>query len=394
MYKKRFAAWGFAKNKRRTRKANADTTSNVIVKGDARRKEIQSSLPQDKQIPMSCAGMPFEDILYSIAAWMDGGFQGFHNALSNAYEIYPSTRVSQELSLANALIDRNEGQLAGMAIRKAFWQFGDVLTVGDPALLRNMVDMIVCMLRCGGESVLRTMLLYLASLATQRLPKLHPLVHFFQQLVVGKVDVSELTQGMQTVHECTVDKLNKRLHQCPQWMWDSWIWNSCTRTMDTDPDKDLTQMMDALQSLDLNNQQSSETLCERESRDSLAGTELESMKYHVADRISLSNIPAMPEGQLEMTLPASDQSSKWYLGRLKIKAAVDQHDWQQAIQLVHAKVEKLEVVCGPNSLEIVRELWSLEKVVRKSGKFHEADQLANDAMARITQYLSEVQRYL
>lgn len=394
MYKKRFAAWGLAKNRRKVRaSAGSAGTGGRPVVLDLCAWEAQHML--DEHL---IGREPGEAALYSISAWANGSFDGTRWMWANhrprilnpdGPATYPSTQMYQDMALSRALLARRQGCLAGMAVRKAFWQLEDVIRAGDPGMMRNLVDIVLDMMRLRQYQLLRMLLCQLASLAAHRLPALHPLVHYFQQL---SRNTDELADVIIRTYRCFVERFHGRMDDSFYWMYDNWVWDSSIRTMDTDPEADYACITGGLRTLSLTLEADEAAVSTRCHLNLLKDTAL--MK---SDGFSKTSAKAVLETVEDATVESEaveDARVRSYVRTAAVKRAIDREDWTAVKTSMCAHIESQELIHGRDSRQVIRELWSLEKVMRKAGDSEEADLIAKDALGRIHRYLSEVPEYM
>ncbi|KAH6652387.1 Clr5 domain-containing protein [Truncatella angustata] len=392
MYKKRFTAWGLAKNRKRS---NSKTPS-LGDKPHAGSSITEARSPGAKFVlrKNDMGYSPAENAVRSIAVWVGGSFdsiqwlqsnQRLGVSSANAPTSYPSTRMYQDMALSYALLDRRQGYLAGLAVRKAFWRIEKVITVGDPGIMRNLVDIITQMLKLKQSQLLRMLLSQLANLATHRLPKLHPLSQFFHSLSKANTDFPAV---LKTSYHCFVEKFHGGMSDEFYWMYDNWAWDTSNRPMDTDPEADYKRTTEALTILAL--AESTGAADGSNSHLQMLKSNSALMKSEGFKKTSAAGILAKMKGQPSSNDVFGDPKVRTYMQTAIIRQAIDQKDWSTAREIMLGNVQMMEIQYGRNSREIIRELWSLEKVTRKAGNDEEADSLAEDALNRVNTYLSEV----
>lgn len=401
MYKKRFTAWGLSKNRKRVIRTTKDFDGSrrrqngktAVIRGTRAGEYV---LTLDKEL---IGQYPAETALYSIAAWANGNFDGTQwlqtnqrlgvSATSSGPVTYPSTQMYQDVALSQALLDRQQGRLAGLAVRKAFWQLEEVIKVGDPGMMRNLVDIIFQMIQLKHDPLLRMLLSQLTSLASHRLPRLHPLVQYFQQ--IPKSD--NLAVLLKTTYRCFVERFHKRMDDSFYWMYDNWVWDSSIRSIDTDPETDYKRITEALQALSLNTEAVESSQVTRSHLGLLANTEL--MRSDGFEKTSATAVLQMlKQDELDAEAKPKDPRIHVYMRTAAVKRAIDSQDWEKVNEIMKSNIERLETIYGRDSREVIRELWSLEKVMRKAGNYEEADTIEQETLQRIDLYLSEVPSYM
>lgn len=415
MYKKRFTAWGLSKNRKRVPR---DTTGpdGSMGRQDSRTGVIRTTaaatttagsyiLTLDKEL---IGQSPAETALYSIAAWANGNFDGTQwlqtnkrlglstSASARGPATYPSTQMYQDVALSQALLERQQGRLAGLAVRKAFWQLEEVIKVGDPGLMRNLVDIIFQMIQLKQEALLRMLLSQLTSLASHGLPPLHPLVQYFRQ--ISKESHDDLATLVKTTYRCFVERFHRRMDDSFYWMYDNWVWDSSIRSIDTDPEADYGRIMEAFQALALNTEAVESSQVSRSHLGLLTNTALMRSdgfeKTSATAVLQLLNREEDELNELDAAAIAKDPRVHVYMRTAAIKRAIDKQDWNKVSETMRSNIKRLETIYGHESREVIRELWSMEKVMRKAGNTEEADKIETDAITRIGVYLSEVPGYM
>jgi hypothetical protein len=408
MYKKRFTAWGLFKNRtqRRIAQLGSQREAGPDPIGLRGRDHDTSALLAAPRAYLN-RPLPSEIALHSINSWANGIFdstrwqwinQRSKGSGANAPVTYPSTRLYQDFALARALLVRGEGSLAGMAIRKGFWHLEDVVRGGDPAILRNLVDIFYQDFHLGEVPLINMLLYQLACLATRGLPSLHPLVQFFQQMSkMAEGDMTKIPELLRRTWRCFVETFHRRMDHSFYWMYENWAWETSVRTIDTDPEQDYGRIMEALQALALRTEDVESSAVSRSHLELLKYTKM--MKSDGFYKTSAATILKALEGDVStamMYYPTIQMGGyvETYLKSAMVKHAMDEADWGSAEAIMRADIQKLEIVHGVASREVIRQLWSLEKVMRRAGDHEGASIVANDATKRAREYLSDVQSYL
>ncbi|KAK6073864.1 hypothetical protein SCUP515_06786 [Seiridium cupressi] len=362
MYRKRFAAWGLAKNRKRVRPGMGDTVTQVaqgdIVPGNSVAQGWQSQMLDNYRV---AGHVPTECALHSICAWANGNFDGprwsqTYQRLgipsSNGPVTYPSTQMYQDMATSQVLLARREGRLAGMAVRKAFWQLENVIHAGDPGMMRNLVDIVPQMIQSKQFPLVRMLFSQLASLASHQLPKLHPLTRYFQELAKHDDDIADV---LMTTYRCFVESFLRR--------------TLAPTTEDMEPSAVSRPHLGLL-------------------------TDTEFIRRDGFEKTSAASILRLLEREEDDIEAATDPIVGAYMRIATIKRAIGREDWPAVRRLMDANIERLETAHGCDSREVIRELWSLEKVMRKAGNDEVADLVFEDALRRIDTYLSEVPGYI
>ncbi|KAM7185854.1 hypothetical protein V8F20_011625 [Naviculisporaceae sp. PSN 640] len=125
MYKKRFAKWGFQKNKKRW--ATADPALSVLN--------------------LSCDQSDVKFMfLDSVRSWSLSFYEEPHKHLIPLSPTVKANEISFAFKMIVGLLDRGRGELAGRLARKAFLLAEGLLTLDGPALLWNLLDLMHHML--------------------------------------------------------------------------------------------------------------------------------------------------------------------------------------------------------------------------------------------------------
>ncbi|KAK9780284.1 putative Clr5 domain-containing protein [Seiridium cardinale] len=399
MYKKRFTAWGLAKNRKRVRPGTGDTAAQVaqgdMVHGNSVAQGWQSRMLDNYRV---AGHIPTECALHSIYAWANGNFDGTQwlqtyqqlgISSPNGPVTYPSTQMYQDMALSQVLLARRQGRLAGLAVRKAFRQLENVIHAGDPGMMRNLVDVVFHMIQSQQFPLVRMLFSQLASLASHQLPKLHPLTRYFQELAKHDDDIAD---ALMTTYRCFVESFLRRVDDGYYWMYDNWVWDSSVRGIDTDPEVDYEYITKTLQTLALTAEDVEPSAVSRSHLGLLKDTEF--IRRDGFEETSAASILRLLEREEDDIEAATDPIVGAYMRTATIKRAICREDWPAVRRLMDANIERLETAHGCDSREVIRELWSLEKVMRKAGNDEAADLVSEDALRRIDTYLSEVPDYI
>lgn len=410
MYKKRFAAWGLGKNRRRVKPATREMKEKQLDSEEQQPAQLRD-VCRNNRIPLGgephfipdrqLAGYPpLESALHSISIWADGSFAAAQSPWRQAYQpwnavgydlpiTYPSTRMYQDMALSHALLDRGRGQLAGLAVRKAFWQLEEVIKVGDPGMMRNLIDIFFYFIEKRQQPLIRMLLSQLASLARHRFPSGHPLVHYFQQLAKNEDDLPHV---LKTTYTCFVGRFHAGMDDQFYWMYDNWLWDSSVRSMDTDPEADYTLLTEGLQALSVAPKRTESTAVSRSHlsllKDSTAITSDSFSKTSAAEVLQLI------QGEDVDLHSIRDAKVQAYIQSASIKRTLERADWETVRSAMQAKIERLVHLHGKDSREVIRELWSLEKVSRQAGDDTGASLIGEEALRRVGAYLLEVPSYM
>ncbi|KAK4215444.1 hypothetical protein QBC37DRAFT_372075 [Rhypophila decipiens] len=170
MYKKRFAKWGFQKNKKRW--ATADPALSVLN--------------------LACGDTDVKFMfLSSVRIWSDAFYEEPHRHLLPVAPTIEANEINFAFKMIIELLDRGYGELAGRVARKAFLLIEDLLTIDGPALIWNLLDlmhnMVVSHLSAGTDAAMQQqqhttrlfqmLLVHLDGLVGSRfkVPETHPL---------------------------------------------------------------------------------------------------------------------------------------------------------------------------------------------------------------------------
>ncbi|KAM7187461.1 hypothetical protein V8F33_011201 [Rhypophila sp. PSN 637] len=119
MYKKRFAKWGFQKNKKRW--ATADPALSVLN--------------------LACGETDVKFMfLSSVRTWSDAFYEDPHKHRAPVAPTIEANEINFAFKMIIELLDRGYGELAGRVARKAFLLIEKILTVDGPALVWNLLD--------------------------------------------------------------------------------------------------------------------------------------------------------------------------------------------------------------------------------------------------------------
>jgi hypothetical protein len=392
MFKKRFTTWGLFKNRRRSAEPwGAERTPDAGYK-------VESHHVEHPQCPdvlcISPIGQHFGEVaLCSIKDWTNGSLDGKHWLGTGAYVTHPSSRLQRDFALSYALFSRGEGALAGMAVRKAFWQLEDSLKIGDAAVMRNLVDIFLTMIERKQDVLIRILLRQLACLAARDLSIHHPLTRVFRDLARNHDHFESL---LKETWRCFVDIMHRRMDLDHQWHYENWLWDSYLRVIDTDPDEDYRLMTQALQALAFGAMNVEGKVVPRSQMDVLKYTAL--MRKNNGSLETNSILKAMEDEYADRPVMGPETGMEGYMANyLKtaiIKRSLDQEHWSLAEEMILSKVRNMTMVYGEASREVIRELWSLEKVLKRAGQTEKAELIAEEARERGLRYLAEVPGYL
>ncbi|KAI1843169.1 hypothetical protein JX266_010696 [Neoarthrinium moseri] len=402
MYKKRFTAWGLFKNRR--------SRSGVDV---GLPKDCRSSQTAPEQLDprfhapsLLCkemvANYPGECAVYNISSGANSNFDGTRwlwitqrskGPVAGAPVTYTSTRMYQDFILSRALLVRGQGALAGMAVRKAFWQLEEVIQEGDPGMMRNLVDFFFFMIDSGQHDLVKQLMLQLARLTSHKLPALHPLARFFEQTSKNDGDLADL---LGRSWRCFVALLHRRMGHSFYWMYENWAWETTVRSIDTSPRDDYKRMTEALLALSMRTEELEVEGLSRSHLQLLKSTEMMRNDgfYKSSASAILRAIEHISNGQdapLDVKMGGYAES---YLKTAKVKRAMDNGNWAEAEKIMRSDIQSLENVYGRGSREVIREMWSLEKVLNEAGAHDKASIVAEDAIDRAKDYLSDVGKYM
>jgi hypothetical protein len=382
MYKKRFKAWGIFKNKRR--KPDADSVPRrgsgstedgksydkachgrpPSASDDVGAKPHGSPVPKSTRYLRVIGPREGEDAFVSIANWVNANFdrpQGYWanfkpDVPSDSPRIYPSSSMYHDFALGSALWVRGEGKLAGLAVRKAFLRLEDVFRSGDPGIVRNLLDIFFDMMRLEQAQLIKILRGYLASIAARELTANHPLARLFRYLMQDEVD---LAFTFKQIWRCFVTNFHIRMGSQHIWLYEQWAWDSSFQVIDTDPEADRERVREALQTLALNTQF------------------IEAMKSTRSHMELLKSTGLLNNKQsFKLSAPRGGYAQS-YAKKSIVWDAIDQREWDVVEREMKADIRSLEARHGSTSPRVVRELWSLEKVLRKVGRFEKADAIGS-----------------
>jgi hypothetical protein len=300
----------------------------------------------------------------------------------------------QDFSLSHALLDRGHGRLAGMAARKAFWQLEDVVRAGDMGLLQNLIGLFRDMMEWEQDDLLRALITQLAHLARQGLPARHPLLLFFSYLAKGNRNVKDV---MQEIWACFIHTVNPITNGEHFWIFEFWTTYWSVRNVDSDPEQDSGSVIASVHDLSLKDCNKVALQVARYHNKVLREVQLiesEELNQLIAP-CNLESMACEPQN-ISSTLAATTPKVHRipYLKTILTKQAMDRGEWTVAEEIMHSHIQVMEEVHGSESLQVIRELWSLEKVLTKAGDTDKATSVAKDAVGRAYQYLAEVPTYM
>ncbi|ORY71350.1 uncharacterized protein BCR38DRAFT_404445 [Pseudomassariella vexata] len=410
MYKKRFTAWSLYKNYRQF----SETKSDKQRVGRGSRSSVSSAKDRRSRgsnaHPIHIPAKPFGDgpaegIITSLVEWTSAQLAGtqWHNGVVDVKppQIYPSSRCYRDFSLASALWKRGNGHLAGMAVRKAFRRVEDIRDF-DPGIIRNIVDIILDMLQSKQTLLIRMLLVHYAKLSSRMLPRGHPLARFFQYLALSE---GNLINTLKHTTFCFGHIANRRTRLEQKWLYEQWAWDTSILDMDTELGTDHFRLKEVLRLLMYK-------VRPKEVEGKFPRTHLNMCKdtslmwdFSVGQNWPgelLSTIAgqtcAPTEGSTATTYTQStmDEMSEAYVQiyarKAKAQQAFDEGDWASAEASMTSAIRILETVHGDMSPRVIRELWSLEKVLRKAGQARKAETVGRVAISRVEEYLSDIEQ--
>ncbi|RMZ86473.1 hypothetical protein DV736_g6301, partial [Chaetothyriales sp. CBS 134916] len=186
MYKKRFAKWGFQKNS-----SHSSTTTPTLM-DDERKKGVSRKHGQPRELGSVPALPAFGHdeglmlmFLTSVRICSVAFFEPMrsHNGLPASQQKNPRNQPGPEqtnkicftFKLIMDLLDRGHGNLAGRMARKAFLLVEDMLTLEEPALVWNLIEMMHHMVALRHSQLFQMLLAHLTALVDGRMPKTHPI---------------------------------------------------------------------------------------------------------------------------------------------------------------------------------------------------------------------------
>lgn len=232
MYKKRFAKWGFGKNKRRAAR-NQDRRTLECSKEAGSGSLCTEYTPSTRQEARPSLGgrLPLLQeniyiILSEIRHWNDHNFSANnwsrasqHKTLLPVRHKQPDRHDSSELyrtfALGSRLFEMGEGALAGRLVRKAFLVLESVLESGEATMMGYMIRTMYHMRDQGQLAVLRLFLRHSQMLSVSRQggkacsPQGGPLVPIFARLAPLAGD--ELAEVLERMWRCNIDMLEQHL---------------------------------------------------------------------------------------------------------------------------------------------------------------------------------------
>lgn len=193
MYKKRFAKWGFQKYAKSSPAAvqmSRTETQCKKLRPPERRRSFSmpalltlgshDGLKLEFLMSVQTLGISFFESVQSVG--------GFLASIKDRKHPLDQPRVSLTFKVVIDRLNRGHGNLAGRMARKAFLLLEDLLMLGAPALMWNLLEMMHYMVALGHTQLFQTLLAHLVALADARLPHAHPLsavLRNLRGLVVG-----------------------------------------------------------------------------------------------------------------------------------------------------------------------------------------------------------------
>ncbi|KAI5918115.1 Clr5 domain-containing protein [Camillea tinctor] len=220
MYKKRISKWQLHKYKRKNR---PNTQAHVPMKEDALvahanmagKRRIASLQMYDgdsrnlKAIPPRVADVALDQaarsILVNMQAWTMSSTRprewGLRetpppemSTLMKSASIKITAQMYVTFSLAEALFARDQGHLAGKALRKAFLMLEAIIKCNDFGLEWALIDVLYDLVSRGRMAVYRAMTAHVANIARVLLPPAHPLGQLADYLARYDGDLATMLQ--------------------------------------------------------------------------------------------------------------------------------------------------------------------------------------------------------
>ncbi|KAM0438740.1 hypothetical protein ACHAPT_001498 [Fusarium lateritium] len=200
MYKKRFAKWGFSKNKprvgaRKSQSRDSAVARTQVVKATPER-VVHITLPSS--LKLGASDLANLEFLSSIQNWSSSFFQsldvvGYPSpssplsrsvspTQSRVEKRYDPEGLSFAFKIVIELLKRGKGVLAGRLARKAFLQVEPMLQVEGPLFIWNMMEILYHMALFGQTQLLEMLLLHLTELARNRFTPAHPVMQMLHGL--------------------------------------------------------------------------------------------------------------------------------------------------------------------------------------------------------------------
>ncbi|KAK4691714.1 hypothetical protein P7C71_g5343, partial [Lecanoromycetidae sp. Uapishka_2] len=187
MYKNRFAKWGFQKYSRGSPAAVQTSKKKARCRKLCRIEGVGSI-----SMPAFPALAPHDGLklmfLTSVQTWGFSFFEsvqsgdGFLASSKDRQHPVDQPRVSLTFKLVIDRLNRGHGELAGRMVRKAFLLLEDLLMLGAPALVWNLLEMMHYMVAQGHAHLFQMLLTHLVALADGRMPDAHPLPTMLRSL--------------------------------------------------------------------------------------------------------------------------------------------------------------------------------------------------------------------
>jgi hypothetical protein len=208
MYKKRFAKWGFYKNKRRVSLDSEivdDSLSSCSTANTSTTHLVPESIKEahlvltPKSSDSDRASLAF---LTSIRTWSSLFFESreltlpadpAENSLVGPYRpkglgVYDPEKLSYTFRVVAGLLTRGHGVLAGRLARKAFLQVEGILDIEGPLYIWNVLEILFNMISLGHVQLFEMLIGHLISLARTHYAESHPVVEMsrsLQRLVIA-----------------------------------------------------------------------------------------------------------------------------------------------------------------------------------------------------------------
>jgi hypothetical protein len=177
MYKKRFAKWGFHKNAKRSATTIAPSDDRCVYRSHIDSPDQLVLLPQTTSLNQNDSLMLL--VLHNIRTCGDSFFESVQLDVDipRPDQTYPeeTQEVSFAFKLVTGLLDRGYGALAGRLARKAFLLVENILMIGNPALIWNLLDVLHHTLKSKHFQLFHMLLGHVIALLERQFTDNHPL---------------------------------------------------------------------------------------------------------------------------------------------------------------------------------------------------------------------------
>lgn len=289
-----------------------------------------------------------------------------------------------------------QGQLAGLAARKAFYALEFVLEEDHPDLVWHILDSVYDMVDRGHMQLLDMFLRYATELSSRQLPREHPLPRILQQLVEsdyssqhGRDHVCHL---LRSAWHRNVDILSGQIGSetaSRLWLFEQLIWDGRTRLRRScrlaSRQETFTQ---ALASLN----QDRHALCDMDVLRIMALT-LEYTQMDLKDRARAEELALDLLSHTNDSAAGDRSNARFHAYARKMLARLQEHrrEWASAEQNLKFAVEKREAAHGHGAdLRVIRDMWVLAGHYSRSGQQDLAERTVLDAVSRADSFLKPV----